>query len=140
MSWLGVGKRNVTSEDFESWGIARRTGGWDEGQGEAPPAPPGGGTIEWGGTCRLCQSPGVAAAPITKTQMPKETWHSVAGSWILVPQGTLFPVGLPSSKADLVIIQVKDAQFKVCQSIISGPPGQTVPGTSWRLLNHRDCQ
>lgn len=48
MSWLGVGERNVTSEGSESSGTARRTRGWGDGQGEAPPAPLGGGKIGWG--------------------------------------------------------------------------------------------
>lgn len=83
---------------LESCGTARRNGGWGDRQGETPPAPPGGVTIGRGWHLVIMR---VAAAAIT--------WHSAVEGWLLVPQETLFPVGLPSSKPDLITVQVKDA-------------------------------
>lgn len=121
MSWLGLRERNFLLKTLSPVVLPGEPGAGVTGKERHHWPHQVEGKIEWGdGTCRLCQSPRVTVAAIT--------WHSAVGGWLASgPTGTLFPIGLPRSKPDLITIQVKDAWFKVSQSIISGPASWMVP-------------
>lgn len=91
MSRLGIGERNVTSKGSESFGTARKTGGWMMGQGEGPPAPLDGAKIScgqhlpfipksWRGSCYHFQG---AMPQETGTQLGAWFWfhRSLVSCW-----------------------------------------------------------